>query len=514
MRYGSVCSGIEAATMAWHPLGWTPAFFSEIEAFPSAVLAHHYGSNMPGEPLAKNGIPNYGDFTQIGADAGPIDLLVGGTPCQSFSVAGKRLGLDDPRGNLALEYLSLARRLRARWIVWENVPGVVSSVTDEEDGEGGIQSGIEGREAGDEWIEESDFATFLSFVRECGYGFAYRVLDAQYVRVDGFGRAVPQRRRRVFVVGYLGDWRRAAAVLLEPQGMRGDSAPRREPGKGTAGTIDASAARSRGAGVNPGMITSTGNVAHCLNAGGMGRQDFETETMVAHPLLGKANSSHDDTLETYIAFDCKASGQAGFGVGEIAPTLRAMGHLHGNQNAGGQIAVAHTLKGEGFDGSEDGTGRGTPIVPIAFNPKMGGDPTMGAGVIDDGSSYTLDAAGNSTAVAMPPFTLAIRGRGDSHQLEYRQDGTSNAILTPNGGRAGMGVGAIATEWAVRRLTPTECERLQGFPDNFTNVPWGKKDTSPDGPRYKALGNSMACNVMRWIGRRIEMVEKITKGEAA
>lgn len=199
MRYGSVCSGIEAATVAWHPLGWTPAFFSEIEAFPSAVLAHHYGSNMPGEHLARNGIPNYGDFTQIGADAGPIDLLVGGTPCQSFSVAGKRLGLDDPRGNLALEYLSLARRLRARWIVWENVPGVVSSVTDEEDGEGGVQSGIEGREAGDEWIEESDFATFLSFVRECGYGFAYRVLDAQYVRVDGFGRAVPQRRRRVFL---------------------------------------------------------------------------------------------------------------------------------------------------------------------------------------------------------------------------------------------------------------------------------------------------------------------------
>lgn len=154
---------------------------------------------MPGEHLARNGIPNYGDFTQIGADAGPIDLLVGGTPCQSFSVAGKRLGLDDPRGNLALEYLSLARRLRARWIVWENVPGVVSSVTDEEDGEGGVQSGIEGREAGDEWIEESDFATFLSFVRECGYGFAYRVLDAQYVRVDGFGRAVPQRRRRVFL---------------------------------------------------------------------------------------------------------------------------------------------------------------------------------------------------------------------------------------------------------------------------------------------------------------------------
>lgn len=245
----------------------------------------------------------------------------------------------------------------------------------------------------------------------------------------------------------------------------------------------------------------------------MGRQDYETETMVAHPLLAKGNDSHDESKETYIAFDCKASGQNGFGVGQVAPTLRAMGHLN------------------------------TPIVPI------------------------------------PPFTLAIRGRGDSHQLEYRQDGTANAVLTPNGGRAGIGVGAIAFDttqitsatngsspkagdpchplaagghapaiafnpkmggdptmgtgvnddgtaytidtdgrsnavaqgWAVRRLTPTECERLQGFPDNFTNVPWGKKDTSPDGPRYKALGNSMAVNVMRWIGQRIDRVEAILQG---
>lgn len=498
MRYGSVCSGIEAATMAWHPLGWTPAFFSEIEAFPSAVLAHHYGSNMPGEPLAKNGIPNHGDFTQIDSSAGPIDLLVGGTPCQSFSVAGKRLGLDDPRGNLALEYLSLARRLRARWIVWENVPGVVSSVTDEEDGEGGVQPGIEGREAGDEWIEESDFATFLSFVRECGYGFAYRVLDAQYVRVDGFGRAVPQRRRRVFVVGYLGDWRRAAAVLLEPQGMRGDSAPRRESGKRVAPTI---ASRPTG-------------------GGGLGT-DFDLDG-------GLISMAH-------------GQGGAEIGIGHC-PTLSC------NHEA---PIVAHALRGEGFDASEDGTGRGTPIIPVS------------------------------------PFTLAIRGRGDSHQLEYRQDGTANAVLTPNGGRAGIGVGAIAfdttqitsaanysnpkagepchplasgahspaiafpldlrnasrdpdkqdeqnrqgcgvgnaedpcptltkefvpgfaSSWAVRRLTPTECERLQGFPDNFTNVPWGKKDSAPDGPRYKALGNSMAVNAMRWIGVRIQMVEDVT-----
>lgn len=132
--------------------------------------------------------------------------------------------------------------------------------------------------------------------------------------------------------------------------------------------------------------------------------------------------------------------------------------------------VAHALRGEGFDASEDGTGRGTPIVPV------------------------------------PPFTLAVRGRGDGHHLEYRQDGTANAVLTPSGGRARIGVGAIANDWAVRRLTPRECERLQGFPDDFTNVPWNRKDTAPDGPRYRALGNSMAVNVMRWIGARINLME--------
>ncbi|MEJ5019292.1 DNA cytosine methyltransferase [Ochrobactrum vermis] len=490
MRYGCVCSGISAATRAWHPLGWEAQFFSEIESFPSAVLAHHYGSNMPGEPLAKNGIPNYGDFTKIGADAGPIDLLVGGTPCQSFSVAGKRLGLDDPRGNLALEYLSLARRLRARWIVWENVPGVVSSVTDEEEGEGGIQSGIEGRKAGDEWIEESDFATFLSFVRECGYGFAYRVLDAQYVRVDGFGRAVPQRRRRVFVVGYLGDWRRAAAVLLEPQGMRGDSAPRREPGKRVAPTI---ASRPTGGGglgtdfdLDGGLISSTGDVAHCLNAGGMGRQDYETETMVAHPLSAKGNDSHDESKETYIAFDCKASGQAGFGVGEIAPTLRAMGHLQSNQNAGGQIAVCHpTHEVVGTLCAEDSPhgARG-----------LSGLQTMLSGYIQP-----------VKAVAFAQNT----------RDEVRLFGGDGQIVGALAAEPGMKQHSyVAKDWAVRRLTPTECERLQGFPDNFTNVPWGKKDTSPDGPRYKALGNSMAVNVMRWVGRRIEAVEALSSKDNA
>jgi len=193
MIYGSVCSGIEAASVAWHPLGWRASFLSEIDAFPRAVLKHHYQD-----------VPLHGDFTTIRqGDYEPIDVLVGGTPCQSFSVAGLRGGLADERGNLALEYIRLAQRLRPRWLVWENVPGVLSSGA--------------GR----------DFGSFLGGLVECGYGFAYRVLDAQY-----FGLA--QRRKRVFVVGYLGDWRRAASVLFEPESLRGHPAPGRETGERVA----------------------------------------------------------------------------------------------------------------------------------------------------------------------------------------------------------------------------------------------------------------------------------------
>lgn len=185
--YGSVCSGIEAATAAWHPLSWEPSFFSEIDKFPRAVLQHHYPE-----------VPLHGDFTTIqDGQYRPIDLLVGGTPCQSFSIAGLRGGLDDDRGNLALEYLRLAGRLRPRWLVWENVPGVLSS-------NGG-----------------RDFGSILGGMVELGYGVAYRVLDAQF-----FG--VAQQRRRVFLVGHLGDWRRAAAVLFERESLSGVAEPAKQ----------------------------------------------------------------------------------------------------------------------------------------------------------------------------------------------------------------------------------------------------------------------------------------------
>lgn len=195
MKYLSVCSGIEAASVAWHPLGWEPVGISEIEPFPCAVLAHRFP-----------GVKNYGDMTKFKEweiERGSVGLLVGGTPCQSFSVAGLRRGLADPRGNLMLTYGAIANHFKPTWIVWENVPGVLSS-------NGG-----------------RDFGAFLGMLGECGYGFSFRVLDAQY-----FG--VAQRRRRVFVVGYLGDWRPPAAVLFESESLCGYPPPSRETREGTS----------------------------------------------------------------------------------------------------------------------------------------------------------------------------------------------------------------------------------------------------------------------------------------
>lgn len=239
MRYGSVCSGIEAATVAWHPLGWKPSFFSEIEAAPRSVLAHHYPN-----------VPCHWDFTTIGSDEyGPIDLLVGGTPCQSFSIAGLRGGLGDDRGNLALEFLRLAQRKRPKWLVWENVPGVLSS-------NGG-----------------RDFGAILGGMVKLGYGFAYRVLDAQH-----FG--VAQRRRRVFVVGHLGDWRSAATVLFERHSLQGHSAPSREKGKAVA-AITATGVGTCGADDNQAqaghIVNWPAQIAPTLNAAFGSKQGLEDQ---------------------------------------------------------------------------------------------------------------------------------------------------------------------------------------------------------------------------------------------
>ncbi len=440
MKYLSVCSGIEAASAAWHSLGWRPVGFSEIEPFPCSVLEHRFPD-----------VTNFGDMTKFkewDIEPGSVDVLVGGTPCQSFSIAGLRGGLTDGRGNLALTYCKILQKFRPRWFIWENVPGVLSS-------NGG-----------------RDFGSILGAMVELGYGIAYRILDAQY-----FG--VPQRRRRVFVVGCAGDWRRAAAVLFESGCVSGDTAKSRKAkqnvaaltatGVGTcgaddnqgqaghlipttqfgpiAGTLtqrhDSSPCADRGQNVvlaqafrtaGDGAVyhqgdktaalttatdpctniitTSTGETAHCLNAGGMGRQDYETETMV-------------------VAFNSKTD--AG-DFGQTSPTLRAMNHCRSHANAGGQVAVAFTQNGR-----------------------------------DEVRELKVPGA--------LPASPATR------QQTY-----------------------LSQNLGVRRLTPRECERLQGFPDDWTLVSHRGKPAA-DGPRYKAIGNSMAVPVMRWIGKRIELVQK-------
>jgi len=366
MKYGSVCSGIEAATQAWHHMGWKPSFFSEIDAFPCAVLQHHYPK-----------IPLHGDFTTIqDGDYEPINLLVGGTPCQSFSVAGLRKGLDDPRGNLMLGFGALAKRLRPAWLVWENVPGVLSA-------NGG-----------------RDFGTFLGMLAEPGYGFAYRVLDAQF-----FG--VAQRRKRVFVVGYLGDWRPAAAVLFERESLSGNPAPSREAKEDVAGTFKACA--SSGGWSNSVDHAAAGymqpvntyqNVSHCLNAGGMGRIDYETESFVVHGTQ-----------------DPRTGSQA-FALG---------------RNNGAENAVFVSLRGrEGGATAE----LGGPIAGTLRASSGGGD-----------KPHIMCFAQNTRdEVREMPYAGAIAANPGMKQTSYA--------------RIGM---------AVRRLTPVECERLQGFPEQEKSI---------------------------------------------
>ncbi len=376
--------------MAWHPLGWEAVAYSEIERFPSEVLAHHYPST-----------PNLGDMTKFKEwnFESDVDLLVGGTPCQSFSVAGLRKGLDDPRGNLMLTYLAIADKYRPRWLVWENVPGVLSS-------NGG-----------------EDFGTFLGGLGELGYGFAYRVLDAQY-----FG--VAQRRRRVFVVGHLGDWRPAAAVLFERYSLSGNPAPSREKRE---------------------------DPAKCLTRGAGQRYDFETEDLI--PAYGIPGN--------WIGRKPENGGNATEPMHDIAPCL----------TKADQHGVAQPIP-----------------FGVSEKPDVGHCLRSGASRADKHESTTYVA--QPVAVGTDLYNLSITG-------------DVAACMSTAGSTSSKTGPTVMQSMAVRRLTPVECERLQGFPDSYTDIKSKNKPT-PDGPRYKALGNSMAVPVMAWIGQRIEQVEAICK----
>ncbi|EAP9734108.1 Dam family site-specific DNA-(adenine-N6)-methyltransferase [Salmonella enterica] len=466
MRYGSVCSGIEAASVAWEPLGWQPAWFAEIEAFPSAVLATHWPD-----------VTNLGDMTGIAAavHAGDVeapDVLVGGTPCQAFSIAGLRNGLADKRGQLILSYVELAnaiddkRRERGEEeaiIVWENVPGVLSSKDNAFGCFIGALAGesCELQPAGGKWPNAG-----------CVYGpsriVSWRVLDAQF-----FG--VAQRRRRVFVVASARKEFDPAEVLFEFDSMRRDTPPRREP-QTTVTTDTGSGVEGGSHWDNPANPHPTLNQSN--NIGGIGASNQEVFSQrsamlvsgnysdISRTLLAKENDSTAEDLDTYIL-------------------------AYGGGNTGGNIDVATACTAHGvrmdFD-TETFAVHGTQ------------DPDTNHEL-----AHTLGRNhGQENAIITEPYTMAIRGREEGSTVEVRNDGTANALLTPNGVRAGMGVGAVGWGMQVRRLTPVECERLQGFPDNHTLISWRGKDAAdcPDGQRYKAIGNSMAVPVMRWIGERI------------
>ena len=403
MKYISVCSGIEAASVAWEPLGWEPVAFSEIEPFPAAVLKHHWPE-----------VQNLGDMTkheEWNIPSGTVDLLVGGTPCQSFSVAGLRQGLKDPRGNLMLTYLAIAERLKPRWLVWENVPGVLSS-------NGG-----------------KDFGSFLGALGELGYvDWAYRILDAQW-----FG--VAQRRRRVFVVAHLGKGNLAAKVLFESESVRRDSPPSRE-------------AREE---------TST-NVAGCLRSGGQ----------------GGVPSSRGEHLVTTEAFRMQAFGE--YANDGTASAMKARDYKDATD-----LAVLY--ENHPNDSRVTGPHEVAPSCVSRFGTGGGNVPLV------------------QEAIAFEPG-IATREGNESRFVKE---------LSPTL-RKEMGDNQVAvsdSRMAVRRLTPRECERLQGFNDDHTMIPWRNKpaDQCPDGPRYKALGNSMAVPCMRWIGKRIARAENERQGAA-
>jgi DNA (cytosine-5)-methyltransferase 1 len=497
VRFGSVCSGIEAASVAWNPLGWEAAWLAEIEPFPCAVLAHHYPE-----------VPNLGDMRTIArrvltGEVEAPEVLTGGTPCQAFSVAGLRESLADERGNLTLKFVELAdaidhiRRRRGGSeciVVWENVPGVLST---KDNAFGCFLAGLAGEDdalvpPGGRWSDSG-----------CVYGpkraVAWRTLDAQYF-------SLAQRRRRVFVVASARAGFDPATVLFEWQGVRRDSAPSREAGQRVAACVDASLGRLQGCSgqdANHGhshLVAFGGNntggaidVAAGLNAkGGSGRMDFDSETF-----------------------------------------------------------IAHSLRGEGFDASEDGAGRGAPLVPVAFDWQSGGDSrgldpketaqlqrcqvpaVLSFSAKDHGGDAqediapTLRAGGHANSHAnagvMPAVAWSIMPQNSGKDYKARAVEVAQPLMAggPVGGNQGGDF--IQSAMRVRRLTPRECERLQGFPDDYTLVPLrrtvrkqrrnepdavyaeylAKQPMAKDGPRYKALGNSWAVPCARWIGKRIK-----------
>lgn len=620
MKYGSVCSGIEAASVAWESLGWQAQWYSEIEHFPSAVLAHRFPT-----------VPNLGDMTQIHLtetfNGNSIDLLVGGTPCQSFSVAGLRKGLDDPRGQLMYTFVELAARKRPKWVVWENVPGVLSS------------------------NKGADFASFLGLLTgrdiqapvggwtnsgciegiSSAYGVAWTMLDAQ-----DFG--VAQRRKRIFAIGYLGDWRPAAAVLFESYRLSGDIKEGRKKRKATSSDAQGSVGGGGIPRVSGSLDTECGggklthqsrNNGHlipdkskCVIARQSQAYDPETETMIPSWWNGEQTAATLTKMNANGAQRMPDKDNSGAVLeptkwispdgNETVGTLRARDYKGiGNDDLtqGRGLAVAHAFKVRGGSETETGEQGGTPgkkagkgylgqdekaftigttqdqqiAQPVPFRKAKRAqskddhetweqdEKTNTLNAFDVGDIRTTQAvvqplavdlyngtiqgqitctltsemgvAGHSGPKLLQPIavdtynqtinehtTQTIRTQSHSDQIgavltpqavDFRNQNLSDDVTgtlqsKSNGGYSlNYQPGIIQPTMAIRRLLPTECEILQGFPRNWTLIPYRGKtaEQCPDGPRYKACGNSMAVPVMRWIGQRIQIVEDIINNKA-
>lgn len=558
IEYGSVCSGIEAATLAWKPLGMRATWFAEIEAFPSAVLAHHYPNT-----------PNLGDMTKLGALvlAGKIaapDVLVGGTPCQAFSVAGMREGLTDPRGALTIKYVELAdavdyvragQRKPACVIVWENVPGVLS---DKGNAFGCFLGALAGEDcelqpSGKKWPDAG-----------CVYGpkrtIAWRILDAQY-----FGLA--QRRRRVFVVASARDGFDPTEVLFEREGVRRDTAPRRGEGQDVTGSAPFGPALQCGCGYTFDKSLGQYGCPNCEGDEGPAvgvfcgvpafgghslsgsversatltakdtRLDMESETFfVAPTLAGGARKSggysYDDVPCVAATLDASygrlqgCSGQdANHGHSHLVvhgtqdpcvlnDQAHTLGRNSGQENVLYCREVAQTITsnyGKQLDNTNSALG---PNIVAEISGTLGANhgnvkaEHAWTGQLVAELSPTLRSGNmrnNSNPVTETSMLVAAFAENSRSELRYESgDGSITGALGCGGGKAGQGMPSAQVGTSVRRLTPRECERLQGMLDDYTLIPWRGKPASecPDGPRYKAIGNSKAVTVVRWIGRRI------------
>lgn len=422
MRYVSLFSGIEAASVAWEPLGWEPVAFADVDPFSAAVLSERYPE-----------VPNLGDVSSIDWSdyAGTVDLIVGGSPCQAFSIAGKREGLMDERGQLMLEYVRAVRDVHPRWLLWENVPGVLS------------QSG------GDA------FDTLQRELEKCGYSLAWRTLDAQFA-------GVAQRRRRVFLVGHsrVGC---AAAVLFERESLHWDS--------------PTSLAKRQALAERAGR--SVENAGDKEPSGGCGVGRYRLSDLRAA----------DRDMQVPRAYRAGASG------GKVTWCVQgdiARGAHLGCNGTGACHELSYTLN--------------TIDVPVVTRAPFCMADSNGRSAVD------IDLAGTLTVAGDPP-TVSVNCRNYDVSVEI----LGNLLAKSNGGTSLNYQNPIATKsptggMALRRLTPRECERLQGFPDDWTRISYRGRpaDECPDSLRYKALGNSMAVPVMRWIGWRIDQVDKIER----